>query len=112
VRRDELQAALADARAAVEARTAELAALADAAQDSNADDEHDPEGHTLAFERQQVAALRSAAQERVSALEAALEREAAGDDGRCAVCGGPIGAERLAARPHATTCVACASIRR
>ena len=34
---------------------------------------------------------------------------AAGTYGRCESCGRPIGAERLAARPTATTCVDCAS---
>ena len=69
---------------------------------SNADDEHDPEGQTLAFERQQLLAV-------IRQLEAKREQLLAGTDGRCVVCGGPIGQERLLARPYATTCVACAS---
>ncbi|WP_423805035.1 TraR/DksA family transcriptional regulator [Nocardioides salarius] len=30
----------------------------------------------------------------------------------CERCGQPVGAERLAALPRATTCIACASLRK
>ena len=79
-----------------------------AARDANADDEHDPEGATIAFERQQVAALLDAARRRLADVDAALERRRTGSYGVCEVCGRPIPAERLAARPSARTCVACA----
>jgi DnaK suppressor protein len=90
----------------------EFAGLAEAASAAGTDDEHDPEGATLAFERQHAAALLDAARTQVSAVDAALERLAQGRYGVCEVCGQPIGAERLAARPSATTCVRCASRRR
>jgi RNA polymerase-binding transcription factor DksA len=45
--------------------------------------------------------------ERVNRLTAALERIAQGQYGRCAICGGPIEAARLAALPEAGTCLAC-----
>jgi DnaK suppressor protein len=90
----------------------EFAGLAEAASAAGTDDEHDPEGATLAFERQHAAALLEAARTQVSAVDAALERLAQGRYGVCEVCGQPIGAERLAARPSATTCVRCASRRR
>jgi len=45
-------------------------------------------------------------------LDAALERQRAGTYGRCVTCGGPIGADRLAARPAALRCIACESSRR
>ena len=35
------------------------------------------------------------------------DEHAANGDGRCADCGGEIGAERLAAVPTATRCVSC-----
>lgn len=73
------------------------------------DDEHDPEGHTIAFERQQVAALVRDAQQRLGELEEARRRIDAGDYGRCTECGGPIGAARLDALPGATRCVDCAA---
>jgi hypothetical protein len=41
----------------------EFAGLADAASAAGTDDEHDPEGATLAFERQHAAALLTAARE-------------------------------------------------
>jgi RNA polymerase-binding transcription factor DksA len=76
------------------------------------DDEHDPEGATIAFERAQVAALLSLARERLADLDRALERLGEGTYGACEGCGQPIAAERLAARPAARTCIVCASTRR
>jgi DnaK suppressor protein len=75
---------------------------------SGGDDEHDPEGATVAFERQHVAALLGQARQHLAAIEAAARKLDAGTYGQCDVCGGPIGAERLAARPAALTCVRCA----
>ncbi|GMA88531.1 hypothetical protein GCM10025868_37810 [Angustibacter aerolatus] len=45
----------------------------------------------------------------VVALEAAAARVAEGGYGVCEVCGAPIPAGRLEARPTATTCVGCAT---
>jgi DnaK suppressor protein len=93
-----------------------LAALTDdfvgvvaASRDTNADDEHDPEGATIAFERSQVDALVRAARRRLEEIDAALERVAAGTFGICETCGRPIVAERLEARPTARTCVRCSA---
>lgn len=87
----------------------DLAGLVAAARDSNADDEHDPEGTTIAFERAQLTALLDRAREELADLDAAQTRVDAGEYGVCARCGGPIGDERLAARPAASTCVRCAA---
>jgi DnaK suppressor protein len=95
-------------RAQVDALTREFEGVVAASRSSNGDDEHDPEGATVAFERQQVAALLESARRRLAEVEAALERRASGGYGVCEVCGRPIPAERLAARPSARTCVACA----
>jgi DnaK suppressor protein len=73
------------------------------------DDEHDPEGHTIAWERQQVAALLEAAEVRLAELADASARLDAGDYGRCSRCGGPIAEPRLEAIPTTTTCVGCAA---
>ena len=81
--------------------------VVDSSRDSNADDEHDPEGATIAFERAQVEALAREAAERITAIDAALGRIDTGTYGVCVVCGRPIPAGRLEARPTATTCVAC-----
>jgi RNA polymerase-binding protein DksA len=83
-----------------------------ASRDTNADDEHDPEGATIAFERSQVDALLRQAREHLGEVEAALGRLDAGTYGVCEVCGEPIAEGRLEARPVARTCIACASARR
>jgi DnaK suppressor protein len=103
-----LLAERARARDRVAALEREFAGLAEAASAAGTDDEHDPEGATLAFERQHTAALLAAAREQVAAVDAALRRLAEGQYWVCDRCGQPIGAERLAARPAAATCVRCA----
>jgi DnaK suppressor protein len=100
------------ARERVAALEREFAGLAEAASSAGIDDEHDPEGATLAFERQHAAALLEAAREQVAAFDVALERLAEGRYGSCDRCGRPIGAGRLAARPAARTCIDCAAGRR
>ena len=79
--------------------------LVDASRDSNADDEHDPEGQTIAWERSQLAALTEEARARLAELDAAAARVAQGRHGVCEVCGRRIPPERLEARPSARTCV-------
>lgn len=75
------------------------------------DDEHDPEGATIAFERQHVAALISQARGHLAQIDAAITRLAEGSYGRCEGCGQPICAARLAARPVTTVCIDCATAR-
>jgi DnaK suppressor protein len=90
----------------------EFAGIAEAASAEGADDEHDPEGATLAYERQHTAALLARSRDHLAEVDAALDRLAAGRYGRCAVCGNPIAAARLAARPTAIACIACAGTQR
>ena len=73
------------------------------------DDEHDPEGATIAFERAQLAALIDQARGHLAELDDALDRLRQGSYGRCERCGQPIAAGRLAARPAARTCITCAA---
>jgi DnaK suppressor protein len=87
----------------------DLAGLIAASADANADDEHDPEGATIAFERAQLAALLDQARDHLAELDDALDRLREGSYGRCERCGRPIAAERLAARPAARTCITCAA---
>ncbi|MDQ3616524.1 MAG: TraR/DksA family transcriptional regulator [Actinomycetota bacterium] len=82
-----------------------------ASAQSNADDEHDPEGATIAFERSQVSALLDQAHNRLRELEAAETRLAEGRYGVCESCAEPIAAARLKARPIARTCLRCAAAR-
>ena len=108
-----VRAALAAERADTLARMAglerEFSDIVTATQAANTDDEHDPEGATIAFERQHVAALLAQARDHLTAIDSALARLDAGTYGYCERCGQPIPPERLAARPTATQCVACAS---
>ena len=82
--------------------------IVEAAGQANADDEHDPEGATIAFERQHIAALIGQARNQLSQVEAAIVRLDGGRYGECENCGRQIGADRLAARPTARTCIDCA----
>jgi RNA polymerase-binding transcription factor DksA len=83
-----------------------------ASRDSNADDEHDPEGATIAFERSQTAALVLQVQGHLAEIEAAIQRLEDGTYGTCERCGQPIAEARLEARPAASTCITCASAAR
>jgi DnaK suppressor protein len=84
-------------------------AMVAASRDSNADDEHDPEGATIAFERSQIGALVRHSQLHVVEIDAALKRLDTGTYGICEECGGAIGEGRLEARPVARTCIQCAA---
>ena len=89
----------------------EFQGIVESAGTAGTDDEHDPEGATVAFERQHVAALIGQAREHLAQIDAAMRRLAAGSYGRCERCGQPIGAARLAARPVAASCISCAGRR-
>ncbi|HEX5333518.1 MAG TPA: TraR/DksA C4-type zinc finger protein [Cellulomonas sp.] len=88
--------------------TADFVELVDATASSNDDDEHDPEGSTLAFERSQIDALVQQARHHLDEVEAAVTRIADGTYGVCESCGQPVPPERLEARPVARTCIGCA----
>jgi DnaK suppressor protein len=100
---------LIEERAEVSAQLAsmskDLDSLFAASLDSNADDEHDPEGQTIAYERSQLSALIQSAHEHLSAIDAATARLESGDYGVCEVCLEPIPTARLEARPISRTCV-------
>ncbi len=109
---DPLRRLDAEHRAATEQLAAlrgEFDGIVAASADSNADDEHDPEGSTIAFERSQVTALIEQAERRLEEIDAARGRVHAGTYGRCEVCGEPIASARLEARPVARACVQCAA---
>jgi RNA polymerase-binding transcription factor DksA len=110
---DDARHALEGARAAALERIAQLTRdidrVVEATAAANTDDEHDPEGATIAFERAQAVSLREQAAARLAEADAALARLAAGSYGRCEACGEAIAADRLAARPAARTCISCAA---
>jgi DnaK suppressor protein len=103
---------LTDERASTLATIATLASTWDdivaSSADVATDDEHDPDGATIAFERAHVQSLLDQARTRLDDLDHALDRLTSGVYGICAHCGDPIPLDRLRARPAATTCVACA----
>lgn len=82
--------------------------IVDGVRDSNLDDEHDPEGNTIAVERSLVSSLAESAAIRLAQIEAALARVEDGSYGRCLRCGAAISEGRLSARPTAETCMSCA----
>lgn len=91
--------------------TGDHEAIVAASLDTNADDEHDPEGATIAFERSQIGALVRQVRHHVAEVDAALARVDAGTYGVCEGCGQAIGAARLEALPAARRCIRCASAR-
>lgn len=99
------------AAARLAALDAELLALRTARAASTDDDEHDPEGSTLSSDWSRLAGLRAEAVAALEQAEAALARFSEGGYGTCITCGRDIPAERLAVRPAALQCVACASAR-
>ncbi len=86
----------------------DYAEVVEASRLTNADDEHDPEGQTIAFERSQTGALARQAEEHLAETAAALRRWEEGTYGVCESCGRSVDPARLEVRPRARTCVACA----
>jgi len=73
------------------------------------EDEHDPEGASIAWERMQTTALLENARAHLAELDDALARLERDDFGVCSRCGGTIAIERLMALPTTRTCVTCAA---
>ena len=86
-----------------------IASMVEASQLTASDDEHDPEGSTIAFERSQASTLLAAARNHLVDVDAALARIAAGNYGYCERCGLAVARDRLLARPTARTCIGCAA---
>jgi len=87
------------------ALSADIASANAARQNANVDDEHDPEGATIAFELSQASALLDQSRSGLAEVDAALERIRTGTYGICTVCGEPIAEGRLEARPWTTFCI-------
>jgi DnaK suppressor protein len=100
-----LIAAAEETEAQLRSLGADIASIVDARLDANSDDEHDPEGTTLAYERSQADAIRTSAITRLDEISAALARMDARTFGFCEVCASPIAEGRLEARPWASRCV-------
>ncbi|MFP5316640.1 MAG: TraR/DksA family transcriptional regulator [Actinomycetes bacterium] len=96
---------LAETRKARAGLSADIASTSDLRRESNVDDEHDPEGSTIAFELSQSATLLRDAAARVAELEAALRRLDEGSYGVCEACGRAVAEGRLEARPWTRFCI-------
>lgn len=107
--RELLDEARCEAIARVHAVAAEFETIVDSSTSSNLDDEHDPEGSTVGFERARVAALLREASTTQLAIEHALDKIADGRYGTCEACAAPISPARLRALPIARLCIACAA---
>jgi DnaK suppressor protein len=110
--RAQLRERLVDDRESTSALIDQLAGDLDtfqgARRDSAADDEHDPEGPTLAFEHSQSSAILGQTRVHLAQIDDAIVRLDAGSFGVCVTCGKEIPAARLDARPYSTQCVVCA----
>lgn len=85
-----------------------VAAIVEGAELVSTDDEHDPEGATIAYERAQATALlRQARADRDALAESRRQLEHEGAV-RCVDCDRVIDPERVAALPMARRCVTCA----
>ncbi|WP_420714060.1 TraR/DksA family transcriptional regulator [Gordonia sp. SL306] len=93
----------------IEALSSRLQSVVEATADSSSDDEHDPEGTTLAVERGQIVAQLDRSRVRLDEIDAAFGRLDHGTYGRCESCGESIGPERLDALPAARHCIDCAT---
>lgn len=113
VRYRQVERALAAERARAQARLSFLARALDEIVEYSAvsppDDEHDPEGATVGWERAQLSALRDEAEQRIHDLDVAERRLEQGIYDRCERCEGVIEPARLIARPATRRCVSCAS---
>ncbi len=93
----------------LEALQLSVAAIVEGAELTSTDDEHDPEGATIAYERAQATALLRQAAVDVEALTTVAATLRSGNWPVCTVCGAEIGRERMEALPTARRCIRCAS---
>jgi len=93
--------------ARIESLTGEVEDIDAGHAGANSDDEHDPEGSTIAFERARISTLLDQDSAYLEEIERAQERLGDGTYGTCERCGTAIPPERLAARPVARMCVEC-----
>ena len=99
---------LEDTRDLISQLVVDLESMRESRQDVATDDEHDPEGPTLAFERSQATAVLDDTKAHFSSIEEALQLVDGEEFGVCLGCGGRIPFARLDARPYTRYCVACA----
>ena len=86
-----------------------VAAIVEGSALTSTDDEHDPEGATIAYERAQASALLRQARTDGDALVVTRRQLEQHQQVICSVCGRVIDLQRVAALPTATRCVRCAT---
>lgn len=107
--RDRLAAERAATTARIDSLTRQWQDIVESSEWTTDDDEHDPEGATIAFERARTRGLLDRAHEELNALDRAGERLRSGTYDRCERCGRTIAEQRLVALPATTTCIDCAN---
>jgi DnaK suppressor protein len=107
--RASLRAAVTATEARVVALRREFDEIVESGSLTNTDDEHDPDGATVAYERARAAALLARARGDLEDLRLSQARLDAGGYGSCQSCGRLIGVERLLALPTARQCIECAT---
>jgi DnaK suppressor protein len=93
----------------IRALTADIREITNESTTANVDDEHDPEGSTLAYERAQVSSLLAQATRYLEELDEALVRCEREGSPACARCAVRISMERLVALPATRLCAGCAA---
>jgi DnaK suppressor protein len=86
-----------------------VVAIVEGSELTSTDDEHDPEGATIAYERAQAIALLRQARADWDALVITHEQLKEHPQVVCSVCRREIELERIAALPTTTRCVRCAA---
>jgi DnaK suppressor protein len=86
-----------------------VASIVEASELTSTDDEHDPEGATIAYERAQAIALLRQAREDLDALAITRVQLESAQVVVCSVCGRTIDLERVATLPTTRRCIRCAA---
>ena len=106
--RDAIAAARCRTLRRIDALERTVAVIIEGSEHTSTDDEHDPEGATIAYERAQAIALLAQARLDVDLLDRAAARLSPDGALTCAHCGARIDPERIVAMPTTDTCVRCA----
>jgi DnaK suppressor protein len=93
----------------VESLEGVVASIVEASELTSTDDEHDPEGATIAYERAQAIALLRQAREDLDALVVTRMQLESAQVVVCSVCGRTIDLERVATLPTTSRCIRCAA---
>jgi RNA polymerase-binding transcription factor len=86
-----------------------VASIVEASELTSTDDEHDPEGATIAYERAQAIALLRQAREDLDALVVTRMQLESEQVVLCSACGRTIDLERVATLPTTSRCIRCAA---